>query len=105
MASPPNEDDDFDEEEDDDEVEDGTEASRPCAVASQVRYWNNDNTVFISSATLSKLSKLARDVLSDMLIRPNCYTEWSPLEKNEGTARQFLSNHDFITQRGLPENS
>lgn len=38
MASPPNEDDDFDEEADDDEVEDGTEASRPCAVASQVRY-------------------------------------------------------------------
>ena len=38
MASPPSEDDDFDEEEDDDEVEDGTEASRPCAVASQVRF-------------------------------------------------------------------
>ena len=37
MASPPNEDDDFDEEEEDDEVEDGTEASRPCAVASQVK--------------------------------------------------------------------
>ncbi|CAH3171023.1 unnamed protein product [Porites lobata] len=36
MASPPNEDGDFDEEEEDDEVEDGTEASRPCAVASQV---------------------------------------------------------------------
>lgn len=36
MASPPNEDGDFDVEEDDDEVEDGTEASRPCAVASQV---------------------------------------------------------------------
>ena len=37
MASAPNEDDDFDEEEEDDEVEDGTEASRPCAVASQVK--------------------------------------------------------------------
>lgn len=37
MASPPNEDGDFDEEEEDDEVEDGTEASRPCAVASQVK--------------------------------------------------------------------
>ena len=37
MASPPNDDGDFDEEEEDDEVEDGTEASRPCAVASQVK--------------------------------------------------------------------
>lgn len=37
MASPPNEDGDFDEEEEDDEVEDGTEASRPCTVASQVK--------------------------------------------------------------------
>ena len=37
MASPPNEDGDFGEEEEDDEVEDGTEASRPCAVASQVK--------------------------------------------------------------------
>ena len=44
MASPPNEDDDFDDEEEEDEVEEGTEASRPCAVASQVSqyirsYW------------------------------------------------------------------
>lgn len=39
MASPPSEGEDLDEEQDDDEVEDGTEASRPCAVASQVRYW------------------------------------------------------------------
>lgn len=38
MASPPNEDDDFDDEEEDDEIEDETEASRPCAVASQVKY-------------------------------------------------------------------
>ena len=45
MASPPSDDDDFDEEEDDDEVEDGTEASRPCAVASQVRCWTKDKTV------------------------------------------------------------
>ena len=37
MASPPNEDGDFGEEEEDDEVEDGTEASQPCAVASQVK--------------------------------------------------------------------
>lgn len=37
MASPPSEDDNFDDEEEDDEVEDGTEASRPCAVASQVK--------------------------------------------------------------------
>nr|XP_058944233.1 importin-4-like [Pocillopora verrucosa] len=38
MASPPNEDDgeDFDDDDDDDEVGDETEASRPCAVASQV---------------------------------------------------------------------
>ncbi|XP_068697755.1 importin-4-like isoform X2 [Montipora foliosa] len=34
MASPPNEDDD--EEDDDNDLEDGTEASRPCAAASQV---------------------------------------------------------------------
>ena len=38
MASPPSEDDDFDDEDEDDEVEEGTEASRPCAVASQVKY-------------------------------------------------------------------
>lgn len=40
MASPPNEDDgeDFDDDDDDDEVGDETEASRPCAVASQVKY-------------------------------------------------------------------
>lgn len=38
MASPPSEDDDFDDEDEDDEVEDGTETSRPCAVASQVKY-------------------------------------------------------------------
>ena len=39
MASPPNEDDDEEDEEDDDnDLEDGTEASRPCAAASQVRY-------------------------------------------------------------------
>ena len=37
MASPPSEDDDFDDEDEDDEVEEGTEASRPCAVASQVK--------------------------------------------------------------------
>lgn len=39
MASPPNEDDgeDFDDDDDDDEVGDETEASRPCAVASQVK--------------------------------------------------------------------
>ncbi|KAJ7385022.1 Importin 4 [Desmophyllum pertusum] len=36
MASPPSEDDELDEDDEDDEVEDGTEASRPCAVASQV---------------------------------------------------------------------
>lgn len=38
MASPPSEDDDFDDEDEDDELEEGTEASRPCAVASQVKY-------------------------------------------------------------------
>lgn len=38
MASPPSEDDELDEDDEDDEVEDGTEASRPCAVASQVKY-------------------------------------------------------------------
>lgn len=44
MASPPNEDDgeDFDDDDDDDdEVGDETEASRPCAVASQVKYKMN----------------------------------------------------------------
>ena len=46
MASPPSEDEDLDEEQDDDEVEDGTEASRPCAVASQVRYWSRVTTAF-----------------------------------------------------------
>lgn len=39
MASPPSEDDDFDDEDEDDEVEEGTEASRPCAVASQVKWY------------------------------------------------------------------
>ena len=38
MASPASEDDDFGDEEEDDELEEGTEASRPCAVASQVKY-------------------------------------------------------------------
>ena len=40
MASPPNEDDECEggEENDEDEFEDGIEASRPCAVASQVLY-------------------------------------------------------------------
>jgi len=37
MASPPSEDDDFDDEDEDEDVEEGTEASRPCAVASQVK--------------------------------------------------------------------
>ena len=37
MASPPSEDDDIDDEDEDDELQEGTEASRPCAVASQVK--------------------------------------------------------------------
>ena len=37
MASPPNEDEDFEDEDNDDELGDETEASRPCAVASQVK--------------------------------------------------------------------
>ena len=55
MASPPNEDGDFDEEEEDDEVEDGTEASRPCAVASQVKsrlWWMHHYTLNFLSVIL-----------------------------------------------------
>ena len=37
MATPPSEDDNFDDEDEDNELEEGTEASRPCAVASQVK--------------------------------------------------------------------
>ena len=46
MASPPSEDDEEDDDDDDDEVEDGTEASRPCAVASQVTYIRRDSCSF-----------------------------------------------------------
>ena len=48
MASPPNEDEDFDDEENDDELGDETEASRPCAVASQVK-WRTSASVRLSS--------------------------------------------------------
>lgn len=46
MASPPNEDDECEgcEEDDEDGFEDGIEASRPCAVASQVLYLSEGKT-------------------------------------------------------------
>lgn len=46
MASPPNEDDECEggEEDDENEFEDGIEASRPCAVASQVLYLSEGKT-------------------------------------------------------------
>ena len=47
MASPPSEDDNFDDEDEDDEVEEGTEASRPCAVASQVKWYFYKGVVVI----------------------------------------------------------
>ena len=60
MASPPNEDDgeDFDDDDDDDEVGDETEASRPCAVASQVKYkmnWGFVTTVMVWPQTFFEL--------------------------------------------------
>ena len=58
MASPPSEDDEFDDEdEEDDEVEEGTEASRPCAVASQVKYEQELSfMVFVQRCGCQKLS-------------------------------------------------